>query len=130
MTDSKRFVKVPKDLNNIKQKFLFGLTKRQCICFGIGIAVGFPVFFLTRKALGMTGGLLLMGLVAAPAILSGIYKKNGLYFDAIFKNMVRYFKKKRKRIYRNVDVFSCIERQREYNHLKRILNRANGNGGK
>lgn len=62
---SSHFVKVPKDLNDIKQKFMFGLTKRQCVCFGIGIALGFPVFFLTRGVLGLTGGIIAMGCIAA-----------------------------------------------------------------
>ena len=39
------FVKIPKDLSLIKQKFIFGLTKRQAICFGIGLAMGIPAFF-------------------------------------------------------------------------------------
>ncbi|MFR6397757.1 PrgI family protein [Ruminococcus sp.] len=36
----------PKDLSEIKQKFIAGLTKRQSICFGIGFAIGIPAFFL------------------------------------------------------------------------------------
>ena len=37
---------VPKDLSKIKTKFLFGLTRRQCLFFGLGAAVGLPGFFL------------------------------------------------------------------------------------
>ena len=33
---------VPKDLSKIKTKFLFGLTRRQCLFFGLGAAVGLP----------------------------------------------------------------------------------------
>ena len=40
---------VPKDLSKIKTKFLFGLTRRQCLFFGLGAAVGLPVFFLLQK---------------------------------------------------------------------------------
>ena len=29
------YVPVPKDLTKVKSKFLFGLTKRQVICFGM-----------------------------------------------------------------------------------------------
>lgn len=45
------YVSIPKDLNDIKEKFRMGFTKRQVICFGIGLAVGAPVFFLTRSTL-------------------------------------------------------------------------------
>lgn len=40
---------VPKDLSKIKTKFLFGLTRRQCLFFGLGAAVGLPVFFSAQK---------------------------------------------------------------------------------
>ena len=33
------YVSVPKDLTQIKTKFLFNLTKRQVVCFGIGILI-------------------------------------------------------------------------------------------
>ena len=41
------YVNVPKDLTKVKSKVLFNLTKRQLICFGIGAAIGIPLFFLT-----------------------------------------------------------------------------------
>ena len=34
------YVKIPKDLNDIKEKFIMGFTKRQVICFGIGLVIG------------------------------------------------------------------------------------------
>ena len=33
------YVTVPKDLSQVKTKFLFNLTKRQVICFGCGILI-------------------------------------------------------------------------------------------
>ena len=35
---------MPKDLNAVKTKLFFNLTKRQLICFGGGILVGLPLF--------------------------------------------------------------------------------------
>lgn len=39
------YVSIPKDLNTVKTKVLFNLTKRQLICFGCGAAIGVPLFF-------------------------------------------------------------------------------------
>ena len=50
---------VPKDLSKIKTKFLFGLTRRQCLFFGLGAAVGLPVFFLLRKSVSSTAASML-----------------------------------------------------------------------
>ena len=44
------YVTVPKDLSKIKNKVLFGLTKRQLVCFGSAALVGVPLFFLGKTA--------------------------------------------------------------------------------
>ena len=36
------YVQIPKDLNDIKQKFMFNLTKRQVVSFSIGFVAGVP----------------------------------------------------------------------------------------
>ena len=43
------YVSVPKDLSTVKTKVVFNLTKRQLICFSAALAVGLPVFFLTKQ---------------------------------------------------------------------------------
>ena len=58
---------VPKDLSKIKTKFLFGLTRRQCLFFGLGAAVGLPVFFLLRKSVSSTAASMLMMGVMLPS---------------------------------------------------------------
>ena len=108
------YVPIPKDLNDIKEKFIMGFTKRQVICFGIGLVLGAPVYFLTRAIFAM-------GAVAAPAILCGIYKKNGVFLEKQVKFMREYFTRPRKRYYRTTNVFMCIERHIEYNRIKKKL---------
>ena len=39
------YVTIPKDLSRIQSKVLFGLTKRQVICFGAAALVGVPLSF-------------------------------------------------------------------------------------
>ena len=115
------YVSIPKDLNDIKEKFVMGFTKRQVICFGIGLAVGVPVFFLTRTALGMSGAIFAMGACAAPAILCGMYRKNGVFLEKQTKYMREYFTRPRKRYYRTTNIFECISNQIEYNRIKKKL---------
>ena len=115
------YVQVPKDLNEIKEKFILGFTKRQVICFGIGLVPGAPVYFLTRNTLGMSGAIFAMGAVAAPAILCGLYKKNGVFLEKKIRFMYEYFTRPRKRYYRSTNIFICIERHIEYNRIKKKL---------
>lgn len=44
------YVTLPKDLTKVKSKVLFGLTKRQLICFGAAALIGVPLFFLRKTA--------------------------------------------------------------------------------
>lgn len=115
------YVPIPKDLNDIKEKFIMGFTKRQVICFGIGLVLGAPVYFLTRASIGMSGAIFAMGAVAAPAILCGIYKKNGVFLEKQVKFMREYFTRPRKRYYKATNIFVSIERQIEYNRIKKKL---------
>lgn len=46
--DKMAYVPVPKDMNAVKTKVVFNLTKRQIICFGAGLLVGLPLFFSTK----------------------------------------------------------------------------------
>ena len=63
------YVTVPKDLTHVKSKVVFGLTKRQLICFGGALLVGVPLYFLTRDYLSTSA--------AAPA--HGLYHAAGLF---------------------------------------------------
>lgn len=120
------YVQIPKDLNDIKEKFMFGMTKRQVLSFGAGFIIGIPVFFLTRGILGLSGAIIAMGCCAAPAVICGIYRKNGVYFEQVIKHMFTYFKLPKKRIYRTTNVYECMERAVEYARLKKALNQAEG----
>jgi len=115
------YVKIPKDLNDIKEKFIMGFTKRQVICFGIGLVIGLPVFFLTRTALGMSGAIFAMGACAAPAILCGLFKKNGVFLEKQVKFIFEYFTRPRKRYYKTTNIFECIERHIEYDEINKKL---------
>lgn len=42
------YVTVPKDLTRVKSKIVFGLTKRQLICFGGALLVGVPLYFCSE----------------------------------------------------------------------------------
>ena len=115
------YVKIPKDLNDIKEKFIMGFTKRQVICFGIGLVIGLPVFFLTRTALGMSGAIFAMGACAAPAILCGLFKKNGVFLEKQAKFIFEYFTRPRKRYYKTTNIYECIERHIEYDEINKKL---------
>ena len=110
------YVSIPKDLNDIKEKFMMGFTKRQVICFGIGLAVGAPVFFLTRSTVGMSGAIFAMGACAAPAILCGLYRKTVSFWKSRSGICVRILPDHESDIIRRI---TSLQRLREKSNIQR-----------
>ena len=54
------YVPVPNDLNRIKTKLAFNLTKRQLICFSIAGGIGVPFYLFTRSHIGNSIALFLI----------------------------------------------------------------------
>ena len=106
------YVTVPKDVTKVRTKVLFNLTKRQLICFGGGLLIGVPLFFLTRNSLGNTMSTLLMIFSMVPAFLLAMYEKNGQHLEVILRNMIRsVFLRPKKRLYKTNNFYAVIERQ-------------------
>ena len=81
------YVPVPKDLTNVKTKFLFNLTKRQLICFGGGAIIGVPLFFILRPHMQTSTAALVMVFVMLPFFLLAMYEKNGQPLEKVVRNM-------------------------------------------
>ena len=106
------YVTVPKDVTKVKTKVPFNLTKRQLICFGGGLLIGVPLFFLTKNSLGNTMSTLLMIFAMVPAFLLAMYEKNGQHLEVILRNMIRsVFLRPKKRLYKTNNFYAVIERQ-------------------
>ena len=84
------YVDVPKDLTNIKTKFIGNFTKRQCVCFGIGIVVGFPGYFIVRSVAGTTPAFYSLIALMAPFFLFGLVEKDGLPLEVYLLNYIRH----------------------------------------
>ena len=105
------YVPVPKDLTKVKSKFLFGLTKRQVFCFGIGAVCGLPVFFLVKGALGTTLASLLMILVMLPFFLFAMYEQHGQPLEVILRHIIdSRFRRPRIRVYETDNFYGAIDR--------------------
>ena len=110
------YADVPKDLMKIKTKFLFNLTKRQLVCFGIGALVGVPQYFLTRDALPRSVSMLLMIGVVAPFFLFALYEKNGQPLEVVARHVMdTRFRRVKKRQYKTNNLYAALESQAALN---------------
>lgn len=69
------YVPVPKDLTQVKSRFLFGLTRRQVLFFGLGALTGVPFFLLIRHSVNTSLATMLMMLLMLPFFLLALYEK-------------------------------------------------------
>lgn len=126
------YVPVPKDLTAVKTKVMLNLTKRQLICFGSGILVGVPLFFLIRSKVSVSAASISMILVMVPFFLLAMYEKNGLPLEKILRNIFRvYFLRPKRRPYETNNFYAVLERQEKLDEeVKQIVQKANTRGQK
>ena len=124
------YVTIPKDLSRIQSKVLFGLTKRQVICFGAAALVGVPLFFLAKESLGTTTAALCMILVMLPFFLFAMYEKNGQPLEVFLGHLIQNkFIRPKVRIYQTNNLYSALVRQSQLEQeVKRIARKGRKTG--
>ena len=106
------FVPVPKDLNRVKTKVMFNLTKRQLICFALAAAVGVPIFFLTKTSLGLSTSAMLMVVFMLPFIFFALYEKDGQPAEKILGHVIKsMFLRDKVRPYRTNNLYAVIQQE-------------------
>ena len=83
------YVTIPKDLTKVKSKVLFGLTKRQLICFGAAALIGVPLFFLLRRTASNSAAAFCMIVVMLPFFLLAMYERHGQPLEVVAGQVIR-----------------------------------------
>jgi len=106
------YVTVPKDLTKIKSKVIFGLTKRQLICFSAAAAIGLPLFFLVKDVAGTTAAALCMVLAMLPMFMFAMYEKHGQPLEVIIRQIIEVkFIRPKERPYQTNNFYDALIRQ-------------------
>ena len=120
------YIKIPRDLNDLKEKVMLGLTKRQLICLGAAAATSLPLYYFTYKNMGSANSIRIAGIAAAPAVFFGFYIKNGIPLEKTLKFFWKFMKKPKKVTFKSVNIYTAIVEYIEYQRLKKILRKADG----
>ena len=106
------FVPVPKDLNRVKTKVMFNLTRRQLICFALAAAVGMPVFFLAKSKLELSAAAMVMVVIMLPFIFFALYEKDGQPAEKILGHVIKsMFLRDKVRPYRTNNLYAAIQQE-------------------
>lgn len=108
------YVTIPKDLTKVKTKVMFGLTKRQLICFGAAALIGVPLFFFLKSAINSSAATLCMIVVMLPFFLLAMYERHGQPLEVIAGQIVQaMFIQSKERPYQTNNFYAAIERQNQ-----------------
>ena len=70
-------------------KVVFGLTKRQLICFGGALLVGVPLFLLIRGRIPTSAAALLMVFAMLPGFLLALYERHGQPLEVVVWQIIQ-----------------------------------------
>ena len=120
------YVSVPKDLAQVKSKVLFGLTKRQIVCFGAALLMGLPLFFLLRGSVPTSAAAVMMIFAMLPGLLFGLYEKHGQPLEVVIGQIVRNrFLMPKVLPYQTNNLYAALERQHRMEmEVKAIVQKA------
>ena len=108
------YVTIPKDLTKVKSKVMFGLTKRQLICFGAAALIGVPLFFLLKSTISSSAATLCMIVVMLPFFLLAMYERHGQPLEVIAGQIVQtMFIRPKERPYQTNNFYAVIDRQNQ-----------------
>ena len=120
------YISVPRDLTRVKSKILFGLTKRQIVCFGTGALIGVPVYFFVRAAGNLSLAALAMIVVMLPFFFFGLYERNGQPPEVVARHFYQArFVRPKVRPYRTNNYYAALIRQADaQEEVTRIVQKA------
>lgn len=108
------YVTIPKDLTKVKSKVMFGLTKRQLICFGAAALIGVPLFFLLKSTISSSAATLCMIVVMLPFFLLAMYERHGQPLEVIAGQIIQtMFIRPKERPYQTNNFYAAIQRQNQ-----------------
>lgn len=108
--ESTEKINLPKDISTIKQKVIFGMTKRQLICFGMGALLGIPLFFSIKGKIGVSPAAAVMIFTMIPFFLMALYEKDKRTLEKMIMDIIRLrFIRPEKRLYKTCSLYECAE---------------------
>ena len=120
------YISIPRDLTRVKSKVLFGLTKRQIVCFGTGALIGVPVYFFVREAGNLSLAALAMIVVMLPFFFFGMYERNGQPPEVVARHFYQArFVQPKIRPYQTNNYYAALLRQADaQEEVTRIVQKA------
>ena len=104
------YVTIHRDITKVKTKLALNLTKRQLICFGLGIAAGVPCYFLASIVLDTSSSVLVMMAAMFPFFIFAMYERDGQPLETVLRHILTAAILRPKiRMYKPVNLYAYLE---------------------
>ena len=121
------YVTVPKDLNQNQEQGNVQPYQKTITLFGAAVAIGLPLFFLTKDSAGTTTAALCMVLAMLPMFLLAMYEKNGQPLEVIIRQFVEVkFLRPKERPYQTNNFYTALARQERLDKEVRAIVKGKG----
>lgn len=115
------FVNVPKDIMKIKEKYVFGLGKRELISLSLAGLIGIPLYLRLKEIMGVQS-LYIMIIFVIPILSIGFYEDDGIYLEKKILYVIKFYTSKQIRIYKSNNFYKRIDRKIKINKkIKKVL---------
>ncbi|MDD2483686.1 MAG: PrgI family protein [Eubacteriales bacterium] len=101
-------VRLPKEIRTYKETFIFGMTLRQTICMVIALLINVPTYFFLSEKVGDDLSSWLVLFTAAPLVLIGWFKYNGMETEKVAACIARFLFTSQKYHYGSENFFHWI----------------------
>ena len=116
------YVTIPKDLSKVQSKVLFGLTKRQVICFGAAAIIGVPLFLFDQRGAGHHHGGALHDFGHAALLPVRHVREERAALEVFLGHLIENkFIRPKTRIYQTNNLYSALVRQYELEQEVRAI---------
>lgn len=104
-------VRVPKEINEYKEKILFGLSIRQLFSFVIALILGFASYYVVSKLFNKEVASYVVILITMPIFAFGFFKKDGFPFEKYIVIIIKQKLGTSKRVYKTNLSINDLERE-------------------
>lgn len=98
-------IKIPKEIKDYKEKFLFGLTVKQFICLALALLICVPLYIFGKEFMPEELVSWAVIIVAAPILGIGFIKYHNMTFIQLMKKLFYSYFHPQRRKYSELPVF-------------------------
>ncbi|MGL5972739.1 MAG: PrgI family protein [Oscillospiraceae bacterium] len=119
--------RIPKDIEEYKEKIIFGLSVRQLLCCTISLLLGGGLFYIF-KDISIEISSYLVIILVMPTLSLGFIKINGIYLDKYIKYVFKHIFGTRRRVYKTKieiqeveEMYNGKEKQKPEREIKNFI---------